>query len=71
MTENNQVTEDKQNLSSERRPRLLRKSPSDSSATFAKEEELSLSEELKVSCLWILNKSKRRNQVKEMPCIND
>jgi hypothetical protein len=41
-TENNLVTEDKPNPSSEKKPKPPRKSPSDCNATCAKQEDVSL-----------------------------
>jgi hypothetical protein len=49
MTENSPAMVVKPNLSSERRPRPLRRSPSDSNALSAKEEESSLSVEPRAS----------------------
>jgi len=71
MIESNQVTEDKQNLFSERRLRLLKRSPSDCNVPSAKPEDALSSEELKVSFSWTLNKSERTEQERETLFIND
>lgn len=71
MTENNQVTEDKPNPSSERKPKQQRKSPSDCNATFARPEDVSSSAEPRVSSSWILNKSESKEPERETPFIND
>jgi hypothetical protein len=71
MIENNQVTEDKPNPFSERKLKLLKKSPSDYNATSARLEDASSSAELRVSFSWILSKSERTEQERETHFIND
>lgn len=71
MTENNQVTEDKQNPSSERKPKQLKKSLLDYNVTCAKQEDVLLSEEPNLSFSWISKKSENKEPERVMPCIND
>ena len=71
MIENNQVTADKPNQSSERKLKPQRKSPSDYNVTSVKEEDVLSLEEPRVSSSWISNKLESKELVKVMPFIND
>jgi hypothetical protein len=71
MIENNQATVDKPNPSSERKPKQLKKSPSDCNAAFAREEDALSSAEPNPSFSWISSKLERTEQVKETLFIND
>lgn len=71
MTENNQVTEDKQNPSSERKLKQLKKSLLDYNVTSARLEDVLLSEEPNLSFSWISKKSENKEPERVMLCIND
>ncbi len=71
MTENNQVTEDKPNPSSERKPKPLKKSLLDYNVTSARPEDVSLSEEPRASFSWTSRKSESKEPEREMPCTSD
>lgn len=71
MTENNQVTEDKPNPSSERKLKQLKKSLLDYNVTCARQEDVLLSEEPSLSFSWISKKSENKEPERVMPCIND
>ena len=69
--ENNLVTVDKPNPSSEKKLKPQRKSLSDYNVMSVKEEDVLSSEEPKVSFSWISNKLENKEQVKGMLFIND
>ena len=71
MTENNQVTEDKPNPSSERKLKQLKKSLLDYNVTSARLEDVLLSEEPNQSFSWISKKSENKEPERVMLCIND
>jgi|JI6StandDraft_1071083.scaffolds.fasta_scaffold450752_1 hypothetical protein len=71
MTENNQVTEDKPNQSSERKLKPLKKSLLDYNVTCARQEDVLLSEEPNLLFSWISKKSENKEPEKVMLCIND
>lgn len=71
MTENNQVTEDKLNQSSERKLKQLKKSLLDYNVTCARQEDVLLSEKPNLSFSWISKKSENKEPERVMPCIND
>lgn len=71
MTESNQVTEDKPNPFSERKPKPPKKSLLDYNVTSAKPEDVSLSEELNQSSSWTSSKSERTEPARVMLSTND
>jgi len=71
MTESNQVTEDKPNQSSERKPRPPRKSLLDYNVTSAKPEDVSSSEEPSPSSSWTSSKSESKEPARETLFTND
>lgn len=71
MIENNLVTEDKLNPSSERKQKPPKKSLLDCNVMSAKPEDVLSWEEPNLSCSWISRKSESKEPEKVMPCIND
>jgi len=62
---------DKPSPSSERRPKQPRKSPSDCSATSARERDVSSSAEPSLSSSWKSRKSERKRQAEPTPSSDD